>query len=133
MPIARLLLGSLVLAMAVGQLSNVRGFVGVLATFRVTRNAAAWAFGGALLVGELVAGVGLVIPFPTAQARFAATVAVVVALGWSALAVQAFSRRLPVANCACFGVHLAQRLHWWVLLEDAEFVLLALWVRHTVG
>lgn len=50
---------------------------------------------------------------------------------WSALAVQAFARGLAVENCGCFGVHLGQSLRWWVLLEDAEFVALAAWVRRT--
>ena len=56
-------------------------------------------------------------------------VAVAVAVGWTILGTQAFVRGLAVDNCGCFGVHLAQPLRWWVLLEDAEFVALAWWVR----
>ena len=68
-PSARTALAVLLLAMAAGQLSDVGGFVRILATY------------------------------------------------------------LALHNCGCFGVHLGQPLQWWVLLEDAEFVALAAWVR----
>jgi hypothetical protein len=57
---------------------------------------------------------------------------VAVAVVWSLLAAQAFARGLAVGNCGCFGVRLGQPLRWWVLVEDAEFVALAVWVRRQV-
>ena len=112
------------MAMAAGQLSDVDGFIRILGTYQVLPGDlptfAAWV----LLITEAVAGAALL-----RGAQGAATLALAVALAWSALAVQAFVRGLPVANCGCFGVHLGQELRWWVLLEDAEFIALAAWVR----
>lgn len=127
---ARRLLGFLLLAMAAGQLSDLGGFVDILVTYRVGGAAIAGVVAAGLIGGELVAGVGLL----SGRARLrqiAAVAAVGVAVGWSVLALQAFARGLAVANCGCFGVHLGQSLRWWVLLEDAELVALAAWVRHT--
>jgi len=47
----------------------------------------------------------------------------------TALVLQAFARGLALHNCGCFGVHPGQPLPWWGLLEDAEFVARAGWVR----
>lgn len=48
-----------------------------------------------------------------------------VSVVWSLLAVQAYARGLAVANCGCFGVYLAQRLSWFVLLQGALTLLYA--------
>lgn len=114
--------------MAAGQLSDVAGFVDVVATYRVGGTAVAGLVAAVLVGGEAVAGVGLLAADP-ARRRRAATLAVVVAGFWSLLAVEAFARGLALENCGCFGVHLAQPLRWWVLVEDAELVALTLWVR----
>ena len=121
---ARILLAVLLVAMAAGQLSDVDGFVRILGTYQVLPGDlptfAAWI----LIVTEAVAGVALL-----RGAQGGATLAVAVALAWTALGAQAFVRGLPITNCGCFGVHLGQGLRWWVLLEDAEFIALAAWVR----
>lgn len=130
MSVARYVLVVLLLAMAVGQLSDVAGFVDIVATYEVGGRAVAWVLAVGLIVGELTAGAGLVVRGRPARRQHAAVAAVVVALVWSVLAVEAFARGLVLANCGCFGVHLGQPLRWWILLEDAELVVLALWVRH---
>lgn len=130
MAVARTLLGILLFAMAVGQLSDLGGFVDIVATYQIGGDAMAWVFAVGLIVAELASGLGLLVPTQPARRRQAATAALVVAAAWMTLAVQAFARGLVVPNCGCFGVHLGQELRWWVLLEDAEFLVLALWVRH---
>lgn len=123
-PLARTALALLLLAMAAGQLSDVDGFAGILGNYRVLPDGllvpVAWALAGA----EAMAG-GMLLQ----GRRCGATLALAVALAWTALGAQAFARGLALENCGCFGVHLGQRLRWWVLLEDAEFVALAGWVR----
>lgn len=130
MAIARPLLAVLLVAMAVGQLSDLGGFVDIVVTYQVGGDTTAWVLAVSLIGAELASGLGLLVPGQRARRPHAATAAVVVALAWTGLAVQALARGLVVPNCGCFGVHLGQELRWWVLLEDAEFVALALWVRH---
>ena len=121
---ARILLAVLLMAMAAGQLSDVGAFTRILGTYRVlpgdVPTFAAWTF----IATEALAGVALL-----RRARYGANLAAVVALVWTVLATQAFVRGLPIDNCGCFGVHLGQELRWWVLVEDAEFLALAAWVR----
>ena len=114
--------------MAAGQLSDVGGFVDVVATYEVGGIALAVVLAAGLIVGEVAAGIGLLSAGHVGRRR-AGALALAVAVGWSVLATQAFARGLAIENCGCFGVHLGQPLRWWVLIEDAEFIALALWVR----
>jgi hypothetical protein len=127
--VARRILAVLLVAMAAGQLSDFGGFVDIVATYRAGGNTLAALAAAALIVGQAVGGVGL-LAASHGRRRRAAGLAVAVAVVWSLLAVQAFARGLAVDNCGCFGVHLGQPLRWWVLVEDAELIALALWVRH---
>lgn len=90
------------------------------------------AFG--LVAGELAAAFALW-SSDDAPRRAGAWLALAVSLTWTAMAVQAFSRGLVLDNCGCFGVHLAQPLRWWVLVEDAEMLAemltWSLWVLST--
>lgn len=123
---ARRILGALLLLMAVLQLSDPGGFADVLRTYDF---GPVGTLAVGLIVGELVGGLGLL--GPSQHRRSAATVGLVVASVWSILGAQAFARGLTLPNCGCFGVHLAQPLRWWVLLEDVEFVTLAWFARRT--
>lgn len=129
----RRLLGLLLVAMAAGQLSDIGGFVDIVAGYQVGGAAVAAVIAAGLIGVELAGGIGLVGGRGSWRPA-AATIAVVVAAAWTVLAAQAFARGLVVASCGCFGVHLGQPLRWWVLIEDAELLALALWVRHrTLG
>ncbi len=128
--LARRVLGVLLLAMAIGQLADVGGFVEVIDTYGVGGKGAAATIGVALLVGELLAGVGL-LGGTLGRWKGASRLAVLVAVAWSALGAQAFARGLVVPNCGCFGIHLAQPLRWWVLVQDLEFMALAWWTLRT--
>lgn len=123
--VARTVLGVLLIAMAAGQLSDMDGFAGVLAGYQVMPSSllapAAWLLAGT----EATAGWALL-----SGRKCGSHLALAVAVAWSLLAIQGFARGLVIDNCGCFGVHLAQPLRWWVLVEDAQFVALAAWVRH---
>ncbi len=125
---ARRILAVLLLAMTAGQLSDISGFVDALAVYEVGGRPASWVLAISIVAAEAMSGVGLLRRGGTLR-RVAPGVAVVVAVAWTILGVQAFARGLVLDNCGCFGVHLAQPLRWWVLLEDAEFIALAWWVR----
>ena len=110
--------------MAAGQVSDVGSFARILDAYRVfpgdVPTLAAWLF----MATEATAGVVLL-----RRARWGVALAMLVALAWTVLGTQAFVRGLAIDNCGCFGVHLGQQLRWWVLVEDAEFIALAAWVR----
>lgn len=135
MRLARWSLGLVLVGMAAGQLSDLGGFVDVLATYDVLPSGTYLPVALGLAGAELVSGAGLLLG-PRHHAR-ACSLAVGVAVLWAALAAQAFARGLVLANCGCFGVHLAQPLWWGVLVQDAAFVASALWVanglRHAGG
>lgn len=120
-------LGLLLLAMAGGQLADLGGFVEILGTYRVGGTAVAASIAAILIAGEVAAGVGL-LSRDAARRRKAATMAVPVAVVWTILGVQAFARGIALESCGCFGVYAGQPLRWWVLVEDAEFIALAVWV-----
>jgi hypothetical protein len=121
---ARGLLAVLLLAMAAGQLSDVAGFARLLGGYRLLPHwllsPAAWGLAGT----EAMAGVAML-----RHRRGGSRLALAVAVVWPAFALQAFARGVALDNCGCFGVYFGQPLRWWVLLEDAEFVALAGWVR----
>ncbi len=121
-------LAALLFAMAVGQLSDLSGFVDILASYGIGGTTVARLAATALIAGELTAAAGLASRNHTRRHR-AASVSVAIALGWGILASQAFARGIALANCGCFGVHASQPLRWWVLIEDLEFLALAWWVR----
>ncbi|MDZ7675323.1 MAG: hypothetical protein U5K30_09670 [Acidimicrobiales bacterium] len=125
---ARRILAILLLAMAVGQISNPAGFVDALVAYEFGGRSVAWAVAVPIVLAEAVSGVGLLRRGGILR-QVAPALAVAVAVGWTILGTQGFVRGLVLDNCGCFGVHLAQPLRWWVLLEDAEFVALAWWVR----
>lgn len=127
-PWARMALAALFFAMAAGQLSDLSGFVDIVASHGIGGTTVGWLAATALIAGELTAAVGLVSRDQTRRYR-AASVAVAVALAWGVLAAQAFARGIALENCGCFGVHAGQPLRWWVLIEDLEFLALAWWVR----
>jgi hypothetical protein len=118
----RLYLGILLAAMALGQALSWKTYMRAVAAHglgSVSRGVAVLLF---LL--EVVVATGLFVA-PGAPRVPIASLAVVVTGTWGLLALQAFVRRRHVPNCACFGRFMRQELRWWVLLEDAAFVGLA--------
>lgn len=113
--VLRILIGTILVATAVGKLLDVAGFARVLGTYR--------AFGDSLLlplallvpIAELVLGVWLLSggkPFAAAMTALAMHLAYA---GWSASAVL---RGLKLSNCGCFGVFWPRPLGWSTVVED---------------
>jgi uncharacterized membrane protein YphA (DoxX/SURF4 family) len=127
---ARIILGVVLLAMGAGKLADVGGYAAALSTFRVIPDGALHVVAIAWLCAELAAGALLVAGVRTA--RIGAPLAVCVNVAYAALTTQAYVRHLRVDNCTCFGVHLAQRLSWFVLVQDAYMIFLSLWVLRAV-
>ena len=120
---ARWILGPLLIAMAVGQLLSVDGFIDIIRSYRAVPSPAAPTLALTLVAAELVAGVGLVRREPTKSVVW---IGVAVAIVWTLLGTQAFARGLALQSCGCFGTFFAQPLRGWVLFEDAELIALAL-------
>jgi hypothetical protein len=133
-PVAALLYGLLLAGMAAGQLASLDEFGEALASYDLFGPLVPAAQFG-LPAFEALAALGLLLSsrLPPVAARAAGLAGVLVALLWAALAVQAFARGLTVENCGCFGAYLTQELRWWVLLEDAYMLLLALLAASSVG
>ena len=105
--------------MAVFQLADLPGFVGVLETFQL--GGVGWVLAVGLLAGELLSA-GWLLAAPGRWPLVPALVFAATSVMWSALAAQAFARGLVLDNCGCFGVYLAQPLRWWVLVQDAALL-----------
>lgn len=124
--IPRFYLALLLAAMAIGQLFSFSVFVDILADYQV-------AFISSLVLAVLILGleiigaVGLLTPRKSFSeaGKFAA---LLVAVLWTVLALQALLRGIDIANCGRFGAYLGQPLTWWVMLQDAIFVALATFV-----
>lgn len=127
---ARRILAVLLLAMAVGQVLSFGRFVDIMATYQLGGGPLPALLAVALIAGEAVAGVSLLLG-PAATRHRGAAIGLGVAGAWSVIGLQAFLRGLAVDNCGCFGAYLAQPLRWWVLLQDIEFLALAVWARRS--
>src|SRR5215211_2641299 len=126
-PVAKVVLALVLLAMAAGQLADLPGFVEVLRDYDIGAAPLTWIVAIALVVGEASGG-ALLLGGGTSTKALGAATALAVTVVWSALALSALTRGEAIENCGCFGVYLAQPLRWWILLEDLEFVALGAWV-----
>lgn len=113
-------LAFLLAAMAVGQALSWKTYVGAVSAHGLGRASDTLAV--LLFASEVIVATGLL---TGALPVVVAWLAVAVTGAWGALALQAFTRRRRVPNCACFGRFMRQELRWWVLLEDAAFVAVA--------
>jgi hypothetical protein len=129
---ARRILGLLLVAMGIGKLADVAGYAHALAAFRVIPVAALAAVAWAWLAAELASG-ALLLAGERALAGGRVAIAgafgaIVINLAYAAMTTQAFVRHLSIDNCTCFGVHLRQRLGWFVLLQDAYMIAFSVYV-----
>ncbi|MGP3990964.1 MauE/DoxX family redox-associated membrane protein [Streptomyces sp. 3N207] len=122
--VLRIVLGTVLTAMAAGQLASLGEMPGILAAYGLVTGAGAAALAGILITGELVCG-GWFLGRPRSVVRTPVWAYTAVALMWSALALQAYVRGLEVDNCGCFGSYLTQSLSWIVLVQDALMLLYA--------
>lgn len=120
----RLVLGTVLLAMAAGQAVSFGAMPEILDAYDVL-DATAWQpVVVVLIAAELVCGVWFVAR-PRSQAQTPAWLYTVVAVFWAALGTQAYLRGVAVENCGCFGVYLTQRLSLFVLAQDALLLIYA--------
>ncbi|MEE8602457.1 MauE/DoxX family redox-associated membrane protein [Euzebya tangerina] len=131
MTVTRYVLAVLFLLMALGQTLTFGDFVTALESYRLG-GVPDGPLGVLVIVTEVVAGVGLLVPERLASRRIGATASLTVAVFWSAMAVQAFARGLVIPNCGCFGRYASQPLSWFVLVQDASLLGSAIWV-YVVG
>ncbi|MFE0874454.1 MauE/DoxX family redox-associated membrane protein [Streptomyces smyrnaeus] len=127
--IARLVLGALLSAMALGQLVSFDRMPDILTTYGLTSGAASTALAAALIAAEAVGGLWL-LARPRSRNAAPAWLFTAVAVAWTVLAAQAYARGLAIDNCGCFGTYLAQPLRWFVLVEDALMLAYAAVLLH---
>ncbi|MBW5480374.1 MauE/DoxX family redox-associated membrane protein [Streptomyces bambusae] len=122
--VLRIVLGTVYTAMAIGQLASFSRMPGILSAYGLVTGGGATALAIGLIAGELVCGIWF-LTRPRSRALAPVWVYAGVSVVWTVLATQAYARGLTVANCGCFGTYLAQRLSWFVLLQDALTLLYA--------
>ena len=127
---ARLYLALLLLAMAGGQALSFRSFAVALQGYGLIPKQALERVAAAVIVAEMLAGVGLIVGADWVHWP-AAVLALGVAVAWTVVAAVALRRQREVRNCGCFGKYLSQPLRPAVLAQDAVFVGLAGWVVAT--
>ncbi|MBT2430015.1 hypothetical protein J7F02_31560 [Streptomyces sp. ISL-112] len=122
--ILRIVLGTVLAAMALGQLASFDAMPVILTTYGLTSRAASTALAVALISAEGVTAAWF-LTRPHSRAATPVWLYTGVAVVWSVLAAQAFARGLVLDNCGCFGTYAAQPLRWYVLVEDALMLLYA--------
>lgn len=130
--------GLVLLAQGLGKTLDPDGYLAALDAFHVLKPAALeplslGALGLSWTVLELLAGVAMLYGgLSRAPAKQLALSGVMLALGLScahlALDIGALARHLPIENCTCFGTYFAQRLSWFVLLQETTVLALLAWL-----
>ena len=131
-------LGLVFLAQGLGKTLDPDGYLAALDAFHVLKPAALGplslgALGLMWTVLELLAGVAMLYGgLARAPAKQLAMSGIALAVGLScaylALDLGALARHLPIASCTCFGTFLAQRLSWFVVLQEAAVIALLTWL-----
>lgn len=129
---ATTVLGVVLLAEGLGKLLAPAGYFAALARFGPFDTTAAATVGSLWMALEICAGAALLVGGlsdhpPRSIALLGAITALVLQLGYATLSTQAYARGLDIRNCTCFGVYLAQRLSWFVLLQDAYMIFYSSW------
>jgi hypothetical protein len=120
-------MGATFLAQGAGKALDVDGYRSALDAFRFVPESAIGITSTAWLGLEIAAGVALMVAgLRRRPARglgvWPALAALAISMGYAVLDLQGYARGLRVENCTCFGVYLAQRLSWFVLLQEAYVI-----------
>jgi hypothetical protein len=143
--VAALFLGLLALAQGMGKAMNMKGYEEGLAAFEFFPRKSLpvisklWMlleiFGGFLLT--LASAAHFVPKFDVSRVEFPGAVGLYVVAGltlaYTIVNGVAWARRLPIANCTCFGTFFPQRLGLSVMLQDLGGMVwagLLIWLRH---
>jgi Methylamine utilisation protein MauE len=113
--VLRVLIGTILVATAIGKLLDVAGFARVLGNYRVFPEELIPALAAFVPIAELVLGVWL---FGGRRPFAAAVTALAVHLAYAAWSAVAILRGLKLANCGCFGVFWPRPLGWSTVVED---------------
>ncbi len=114
---------ALLLASAIGKLTDMQGFYEIVKTYQLLPEAiipiTSW-----MLVGiEVCLGLWLAVGRQLNTAALALILLHLVYLDWLMIALL---RKLEIPNCGCFGVHWPRPLTWLTPLEDIVLILLAI-------
>jgi hypothetical protein len=130
--------GVVFLSQGLGKTLDPDGYLAALDAFHVLQPAALGplslgALGLMWTVLELLAGVAMLYGgLARAPAKQLPMAGLALALGLScaylSLDVGAFARHVPIQNCTCFGTYLAQRLSWFVVLQETAVIALLTWL-----
>jgi len=115
--VLRLVLGTIYLVMAVGQLASWSDLPQIFGAYDVTPDAGVRVLASGLIAGELICGIWF-LGWPRSHALTPAWMYTMVSLTWATLGTQAYFRGLSIPNCGCFGRYLSQELSWFVLAQD---------------
>lgn len=123
---ARIVLGVVCLASALGKSLDLSGFVEVLATYRLFPDQGLWPIALFITGFEWVLSVWLLAGWRIQTGAFLAMI--LYALYAAGLVVTLF-RGIDLPNCGCYGVFFPQPLRWYSPLEDLVLVGMcyALW------
>jgi len=116
----RFAIAAILLSTAAGKLLDVRGFAGVLETYRAFPEWTLLPLAAAVLAAELCLALWLL----SGRSLFAAGLASAgMHLAYAAWAAVTLARGVSVENCGCFGVFLARPLTGSTVVEDSALVV----------
>jgi uncharacterized membrane protein YphA (DoxX/SURF4 family) len=120
--IVRLLLGTVLLASALGKSLDMSGFVAVLVTYQAIPDPLLWPAAISITGLEWLLGIWI---FSGWQLGCAALAAGLLNVGYALWMTLTLMRGLDLANCGCYGVFFPQPLRWYSPLEDLVLVGMA--------
>ncbi len=123
---ARIVIGVVCLASALGKSLDLRGFVEVLATYQLFPDHMLWPIAFGLTGLEWVLGVWILAGW---WIQAGASLALILYGLYAAGLVVTLFRGIDLPNCGCYGVFFPQPLRWYSPLEDMVLVGMcyALW------
>ena len=123
---ARIVIGVVCLASALGKSLDLRGFVEVLVTYQLFPDQMVWPIAFGLTGLEWVLGVWVLAGW---RIQAAALLALILYGLYAAGLVLTLFRGIDLPNCGCYGVFFPQPLRWYSPLEDLVLVGMcyALW------
>lgn len=123
---ARIVIGVVCLASAIGKSLDLSGFVGILATYQLFPDQGLWPIAFGITGLEWVLGVWILAGW---RIQTGALLAAIMYGLYAVGLVITLLRGLDLPNCGCYGVFFPQPLRWYSPLEDLVLVGMcyALW------
>ena len=114
----------------IGKLLDNRGFSEVIGTYQILPSYLTLFLGLIVSLFELFLGLAILLNY---RLKACALLAIILHLGYVALATVSLLRGLSLANCGCFGVFWARPLTYQSVIEDMVLVLLSILFYKTVS